>query len=550
MLTALSIQNVVIIEKLAIEFKAGLCALTGETGAGKSILLDSLGLATGSRADSGLVRKGAEQASVSAVFEVPTAHPSRTVLQDADLEWDTTLILRRVLGADGRSKAFINDQPVSAGLLRQVGESLLEIHGQFDTQGLLDPSTHRGILDAYAGGESRALATLWDRWKEKLRAVQDLQDAARTAKTDEEFLRAAIEDLDGLSPEAGEEEELAALRERLMHREKVLEGLNAAYHALSGEHDPVRAAMSALDRLSDKTGEAGQAIMAALERASAEMQEAVSAIQSLSADMEHSEHDLESIDDRLFALRGQARKHNCTVDELAAKREELALRLNRIEHSDDLIADALKAADLARGLFVKSAEAVSKQRVAAASKLNSLVATELPPLKLERARFETKVEPLPEPDWGPDGLDRVRFLVATNPGAEAGPLNKIASGGEMSRFMLAIKVVMAETGAAGTLIFDEVDAGIGGAVADAVGERLARLAKDKQILVVTHSPQVAARASHHWIVRKDGKESVTTSVLHLPEFPARREEIARMLSGASITEEARAAADKLLESAA
>lgn len=550
MLTTLSIQNVVIIEKLAIEFRAGLCALTGETGAGKSILLDSLGLATGSRADSTLVRKGAEQASVSAVFEVPSNHLSQSIFQNANLEWDRTLILRRVLGADGRSKAFINDQPVSAGLLRQVGESLLEIHGQFDTQGLLDPSTHRDILDAYAGVEKNALPGLWGRWKEKLNVVQDLQDAARTAKTDEDYLRAAIEDLDGLSPEPGEEEELAALRERLMHREKVLEGLNAAYDALSGDHDPVRVAMGALDRLSGKTGEAGSAILATLERASTEIQEAVSAIQSLSADMEHSEHDLESIDERLFSLRAQARKHGCSVDELPKKREEFALRLNRIEHSDDLIAEAMKAAEQARSVFVKAAEEVHEQRKKSAARLDSLVAKELSPLKLDRARFETKVDALPESEWGPDGLTRVRFLVATNPGSEAGPLNKIASGGEMSRFMLAIKVVMAETGAAGTLIFDEVDAGIGGAVADAVGERLARLASNKQILVVTHSPQVAARASHHWIVKKDGKDSVTTSVLHLPELPARREEIARMLSGASITPEARAAADRLLESAA
>ncbi|MCD8525915.1 MAG: DNA repair protein RecN, partial [Alphaproteobacteria bacterium] len=450
------------------------------------------------------------------------------------------------LGADGRSKAFINDQPVSAGLLRQVGETLLEIHGQFDTQGLLDPATHRAILDSYAGVDTGSIGQHWNRWRECVRAAEELQAASHNAKTDEDYLRAAIEDLDGLAPKPGEECELASLRESLMHREKVLEGLNAAYFALSGEADPLRAAQGALARIADKANV--DEAMAALDRANAEMEEAREVIQSLSADLEHAEHNLESIDDRLHELRAQARKHNCSVDELAATREELAARLNRIEHSDDLIAEALKAAETARAAYIKSAESLHEIRVKTASKLDNLVAKELPPLKLDRARFETKVESLPESEWGPEGTSRVRFLVATNPGAEAGPLNKIASGGEMSRFMLAIKVVMAETGAAGTLIFDEVDAGIGGAVADAVGERLARLAKDKQILVVTHSPQVAARAGHHWIVKKDGAESVTTSVLHLPEPFQRREEIARMLAGAEVTNEARAAADRLLES--
>ncbi|MCD8562781.1 MAG: AAA family ATPase, partial [Alphaproteobacteria bacterium] len=399
MLTSLTIQNVVIIEKLAIEFKAGLCALTGETGAGKSILLDSLGLATGSRADSGLVKKGAEQASVSAVFEVPVMHPSQNILRDADIESDTTLILRRVLGADGRSKAFINDQPVSAGLLRQVGETLLEIHGQFDTQGLLDPATHRGLLDAYAGADVKELAGLWENWRECVKEAQDLQNAALNAKTDEEYLRAAIEDLDELSPKAGEEEELASLRESLMHREKVLEGLNAAYYALSGEADPVRAAQGALSRIAGKANV--DEALAALSRAEAEMEEAREVIQSLSADLEHSEHNLESIDDRLHELRAQARKHNCHVDELPAKREELATRLNRIEHSDDLIAQALKAADMARGAYIKAAEKLDDLRRQAAGKLDFLVAQELPPLKLDRARFETSVETVPEAEWGP-----------------------------------------------------------------------------------------------------------------------------------------------------
>lgn len=544
MLSSLRIQNIVLIEELGIEFQSGLCALTGETGAGKSILLDSLGLATGARAESGLVRKGAEQASVSASFEIPVDHPALAILETAELHGDETLILRRSLTADGRSKAYINDQPVSAGLLREVGQRLLEIHGQFDTQGLLDPKTHRQLLDDYAGIDG-ALGVVWEAWKAQERALEELQNRAQASKSEEEFLRTALEDLDALEPQPGEEETLSQLRESLMHREQVLQAFSEAYHTLNGENDPVRIAWGALDRVADKA-DAGEAI-AALDRASAEIQEAVSLIQTLSSDLEHSEHNLETIDDRLFALRAQARKHDCAVDDLAAKRQELAVALNAIEHADDLLAEQMKKAEAAQKEYEAAALKIREQRQVAAQKLDTLVARELGPLKMDRARFTTAVEPA-EPS--PHGMDRVRFLVATNPGSEPGPLNKIASGGEMSRFMLAIKVVMAETGSAGSLVFDEVDAGIGGSTADAVGERLARLAVSKQILVVTHSPQVAARASHHYIVQKQGDADVTTSVIPLESNQKRREEIARMLAGATITEEARAAADKLLESKA
>lgn len=548
MLESLSIQNVVIIEKLLIEFQGGLCTLTGETGAGKSILLDSLGLATGMRAEAALVRKGAENAQVTAVFDLPADHVIYHKLREAglSLEGGEAIVLRRVLSADGRSKAFINDQPVSVGLLREIGQDLIEIHGQFDTQGLLDPSTHRAILDEYAGIDG-ALDAVWDSFVTAQDDYKRLQDDAGRSREEEEYLRSALEDLDALAPEEGEEEALSALRERLMHREQVLEALNAAYHCLQGEHDPVRKASGILDRISDKLGEGGAAILDALDRASVEMQEAVSSIQSLFADMEYEEHNLQTIDDRLHALKAQARKHQCAVDELPLKRDELAQRLNRIEHADDLLNDAARKVEQSRSAYLKAAREISARRQEAAQRLDGLVMTELAPLKLERARFYTQVEALPEAEWGVHGLDRIRFLVATNPGAEPGPLHKIASGGEMSRFMLALKVVMAETGAAQTLIFDEVDAGIGGSTADAVGERLYRLARDKQILVVTHSPQVAARANHHWIVQKGGDSVVTTNVIALPDRAARCEEIARMLSGASITPEARAAAGKLLE---
>lgn len=552
MLESLSIQNVVIIEKLTIGFKAGLCTLTGETGAGKSILLDSLGLAIGMRAESGLVRKGADQAAVSAMFSIAPQSAVYQKITEAGLSIESgeAIVLRRALSSDGRSKAFINDQPVSVGLLRVIGAELLEIHGQFDTQGLLDPSTHRAMLDEYAGVKGD-LDSVWTDWQEAKAAYLALKEDTENSRAEEEYLRGALEDLDTLAPQGGEEEHLATLRERLMHREQVLEGLNMAYEYLQGEEDPVRKASGILDRLGSKLGEAGQDILAALDRASNEVQEAVSAIQSLFADMEHEDHDLQSIDDRLFSLRAQARKFGCEVDALPEKREELAEKLNRIEHADDLLAEAGRKVEQSRDAYLERAKALSKRRSEAAEKLDTLVIKELAPLKLERAQFHTQVESSEdEGSWGAHGIDRIRFLVATNPGAEPGPLHKIASGGEMSRFMLALKVVMAEVGTAQTLIFDEVDAGIGGGTADAVGERLARLAADKQILVVTHSPQVAARANHHWIVQKGGDQTVTTNVVELPSRKERCEEIARMLSGAAITQEARAAANKLLEASA
>lgn len=545
MLVSLSIQNVVLIDRLTIDFREGLCALTGETGAGKSILLDSLGLALGARSDSGLVRKGADAAQVTAEFHIEKNHPALSLLKNSDLNASQDLILRRSVSADGRSRAFINDQPVSINLLSQIGETLVEIHGQFETQGLLNPSTHAEMLDEYAGLKS--IEPLWSAWRTEAKKLEQLKLDAQKSRSEEDYLRQAVEDLDELSPKPGEENQLSGLRERLMHREKALEGLNAAYNILNGEDDPVRKASGALARIAAKLAGGVDAAIAALDRAAAETQEALAAIQSLSADLQHSDHDLESIDDRLHELRAQARKHQCAVDDLAAMRDTLAARLNLIEHADETLAAQMKKVEQARKIYIAQAEKDSAQRHIAAAKLDKLVARELTPLKLDKARFVTKVETLDEKDWGASGSDRVRFLVATNPGAEPGALNKIASGGEMARFMLALKVVMAEIGVAETLIFDEVDTGIGGAVADAVGERLARLSKKRQVLVVTHAPQVAARAGSHYIVKKDGAKSVKTDVALLPDIKARREEIARMLSGAKITDEARNAADKLLE---
>jgi DNA repair protein RecN (Recombination protein N) len=545
MLTALCIENVVLIERLEIEFRRGLCVLTGETGAGKSILLDALGLAMGARAESSLVRKGAHQAQVTAEFEIAPNHPCVDILYNANLQGGDVLVLRRSVSADGRSRAFINDQPVSAGLLKQVGESLLEIHGQFETQGLLDVGTHRGILDGYGEHPKENTNQTWHAWKTAKEELEKIKTESEKARAEESFLRAAVEDLDGLNPQPGEEESLSAARNRLMHREKVLLALATADDALNGENDPVQKALAVLSKVADKIGPKATEAMAALERASAETQEAIAILQSISSDMEERE-DIESIDDRLYELRAQARKHHCTVDELSALRDRLAARLSLIERGDEALAEQMKAVDRARKDYIAAADALSSARKAAALKLDKLVQRELPPLKMDKAKFVTSIEDLPEAEWGEGGFDRVRFLVATNPGAAPGPINKIASGGEMARFMLALKVVMAEVGEQ-SLIFDEADSGVGGAVADAVGERLARLAKLRQILVVTHSPQVAARADHHYIVRKDGVKNVKTTVEYLGGDTARREEIARMLSGAEITKEARAAADRLLK---
>ncbi len=548
MLAGLTIKNVVLIDHLFIQFDKGLCALTGETGAGKSILLDSLGLALGARSESGLVRKGEDTANVSAEFDVPAKHPVFAFLQEQGIEAETPLVLRRTVATDGKSRAFINDHPVSVSLLKQVGEMLVEIHGQFDTQTLLNPRVHRGLLDEYAeaGKDIAALNTVWTQWKEAENAlIQKKQDMER-ARSEESYLRAALEQLDELSPKEGEEEKLTQLRTRLMKREQNIDNFNSAFKGSENAMSSLNGVWKALE----KAGEGGSDIAKALDRAMAELQEVSNGVEGLIASLDDSEYSLSEIDDRLFALKGQARKHACTIDELPTKRDELASLLRGIEHQEDTLAALEKNVAKSRKEYEDKAKSLSAKRKSAAKTLDKLVAKELGPLKLDKARFETEVAQLPDNEWGANGIDRVQFLVATNPGADAGPLNKIASGGEMARFMLALKVVLTETGVAQTLVFDEVDSGIGGATADAVGERLARLAKQRQILVVTHSPQVAAKSNYHAIVVKTGKANPTTKVLPLSNSNERTEEIARMLSGAEITKEARAQATKLLEKAA
>ncbi|PZQ48671.1 MAG: DNA repair protein RecN [Micavibrio aeruginosavorus] len=548
MLAGLTIKNVVLIDHLFIQFDKGLCALTGETGAGKSILLDSLGLALGARSESGLVRKGEQAANVSAEFDLPSSHPVFAFLKEQGIDAENPLVLRRSVATDGKSRAFLNDHPISVSLLKQIGEMLVEIHGQFDTQTLLNPRVHRGLLDEYAQSEAAiaALQDAWDVWKDARDALEQKRADMERARAEESYLRAALEQLDDLDPQAGEEEKLVGLRSRLMKREQYIENYATAQRG----SEQATAQLNTVWKALEKAGEGGSETAKALDRTMAELQEVSAGIDSLLSSLEDSEYSLSEIDDRLFALKAQARKHACAMEELPAKREEISALLKGIEHQEDTLAALEKDVAKAKKDYMDKAGALSTKRAGAAKQLDKLVAKELVPLKLDKARFETQIEKMNENEWGPEGFDRVQFLVATNPGASAGPLNKIASGGEMSRFMLALKVVLAEVGVAQTLVFDEVDSGIGGATADAVGERLARLAKARQILVVTHSPQVAAKAGYHAIVMKTGKTNPTTKVLPLSNSNERTEEIARMLSGAEITKEARAQAAKLLEKAA
>lgn len=546
MLSSLTIKNVVLIDHLVIDFKSGLCALTGETGAGKSILLDSLGLALGVRAESGLVRSGEEQASVTAAFQISPSHDANKILEDADIEIeDDMLLLRRVVSTSGKSRAFINDQPVSVSLLKSVGDILVEIHGQFETQGLLNPQTHRAMLDAYAGFD-HPLKAIWEDWKTQEDELGRLRRLSERSHAEENFLRASLEDLDALNPQIGEEETLSALRERLKYKEQVSEALMRADELLNAENDPVRGAWSALERIANRASDVLDPAIDALGRASAEMQEAATIVRNALIDLQEGTENPEEIDERLFGLRAQARKFNCAVDDLPQRREDLARELDLIAHADEAITAQSQKAAQAKASYITAAKDLSAKRKDVAQKLNRLVQAELAPLKLEKAKFITDIESLDEVDWSEHGIDRVRFLVSTNPGMPPGPIHKIASGGEMSRFMLALKVVIAQEGSTHSFIFDEVDTGIGGSTADAVGERLARLAASKQVLVVTHAPQVAARANYHWIVEKNGEAPVKTTITPLTTRAARCEEIARMLSGAQITKEARAAADKLL----
>jgi DNA repair protein RecN (Recombination protein N) len=550
MLTALAIRDVVLIEALDLDFASGLGALTGETGAGKSILLDALGLALGQRADAGLVRQGASQAGVTASFDLPPDHPAFSLLGDGGMEAEPgePLVIRRLVRADGGSRAFVNDQPASAGLLRQIGAALVEIHGQHDDRGLLNPRGHRALLDAFGRLDTASVAQAHARWRDAEALLDQAATELEEADRDREWLEHAVAELSAFAPVPGEEAELAEARATMQKGARLTDDLETVSTQLEGSEGALAQLRQAARRLDRLAGEhdALATALAALDRAVNEASEAEDAIARAREAMVFDPARLEAMETRLFDLRALARKHRVEPDALAALAGELADRLARIEAGSDGIAALEKAAAAARAAYAAAAATLSAGRAAAAARLDAAVAAELAPLKLDAARFRTVIEPLAEAQWSPVGQDRVEFEISTNPGAPFGSLIKIASGGELSRFILALKVALAEEGGAATMIFDEVDRGVGGAVAAAIGDRLARLATRAQILIVTHSPQVAARADRHWLIAKRSDGLVARTGVHILDQGERREEIARMLSGAEVTDEARAQAQRLL----
>ena len=573
MLTALAIRDVVLIERLDLGFGPGLTVLTGETGAGKSILLDSLGLALGARAEAGLVRAGAAQASVTACFAPPAGHPVAALLGEGGIaaEPGEDIVLRRVLGGDGRSRAFVNDQPVGVALLRRIGAALVEVQGQHEQMGLADPASHAALLDAFGVPPPlRAeVASAWAAWRGARDALARARDAIAAARRDEEWLTHAVSELATLAPQPGEEEALAGERQRLQQAERRAEAIAAAAAELSpGSHGrdrrnpgpgaALRAAARALQRLIPTTPRelAAQPMpppenpvdpaLAALERAEEALAEAETLLSRLAAEAESDPRRLEQAEERLFALRAAARKHAVAVADLPGLLDTLSARLAALQTGEAEVAALEAAAATGRTRYEAAAGALSAARVAAARRLDRAVGRELPPLRLEKARFRAEATSLAEAEWGPGGADAVRFLIATNPGQELGSLARVASGGELSRLMLALKVVLATGSPVPTLVFDEVDAGIGGATAASVGERLARVAEGVQVLVVTHSPQVAARGAAHLRVAKASAAGRTATLVEALDPAARREEIARMLAGETVTQAARAAAAELL----
>jgi DNA repair protein RecN (Recombination protein N) len=555
MLSRLSIRDIVLIDRLDIDFADGLAVLTGETGAGKSILLDSFALALGARGDAALVRQGVEQGQVIAAFELGRNHPARKLLKANDISADDELILRRAQFADGRTRAFVNDQPVSVQILKQLGEALVEIHGQHDERALVDAATHRRLLDAFGGLEDDAaqVEQLWEARREAQAAADAHRAEVERAKRESDWLRHAVDELGKLNPQAGEETALAERRTTMMQAEKVSEDLRDAHDVIAGSNSSVPALSGVIRRLErrsaqaptlvDPTVKALDAALTALEETRAHLEAALR-----TADFDPAE--LERIEERLFALRAAARKYNVPVDELNALARKYDSDIALIDAGEEKLKALDAAAKKAEDDYRAAAGTLSKARTKSAGALDKAVNGELAPLKLERAKFSTEIVS-DAAVAGPNGIDRVEFWVQTNPGTRPGPLMKVASGGELARFLLALKVVLADRGSAPTLVFDEIDTGVGGAVADAIGMRLGRLASGVQVLAVTHAPQVAARANRHYVISKDALEKgkrVATRINEVAE-ERRREEIARMLAGAEITNEARAAAEQLIKAA-
>ncbi|WDI30404.1 DNA repair protein RecN [Hyphococcus flavus] len=554
MLTALQIQDFVLIDQARLTLGAGMTALTGETGAGKSILLDALGLAVGGRAERGAVRQGAKQGIVSVIFEPQSNHPVWKVLEENGLDTgEDQVILRRVQGTDGRGRGFVNDQPVSIRMLRTVGETLIEIHGQHDGRGFLTASAHRGMLDEFGGLSKKAdaMRALWRDWRDAEEALEEKKRERDAAIREADYLRHVVGALGKLDPQEDEEAELALRRAELMASDKIADDLNAAAAAMSdgGFDSKLAGALRRIERAAAQmSGDDNPLakLAARLDSALNEAAEARSALDDAIARFGADPDELDRVEERLFALRAEARKHGVTPDGLCGFLEKARQTLDDLEQGEAAFGELEETMRKTKAAFEKEAKALSKARVEAAKKLDRAVAKELAPLKLGKAAFETKVAS-DESHPTSEGFDTVEFMVATNPGAPAGPLKTIASGGELSRFVLAMKAALSVKENRTVIIFDEVDAGVGGAVADAVGERLARLASDAQVLVVTHSPQVAARAGSHWRIEKKQTKSTTLTKVTPLEPSDREEEIARMLSGAEVTDEARAAARRLLK---
>jgi len=560
MLARLSIRDIVLIERLDIEFSRGLAVLTGETGAGKSILLDAFALALGGRGDAGLVRHGAEQGQVTATFDVPKGHPASALLTENGLD-DTSfqdsceMILRRVQLADGRTRAFINDQSISVQTLKAIGTALVEIHGQHDERALVDASTHRRLLDAFSGLEKdvAALEKLWEARREAKAALDEHRAGMERAAREADYLRHASDELRKLAPRDGEETALAERRTSMMQGEKIAADLREAKEAVSGDHSPVASLSAAVRRLERRAANSPALVEPAVKAIDTAINALEEADQHLSAALVAADFDpaeLERIEERLFALRAASRKYSTPVDGLAALAAKYAADVALIDAGADQLKKLEEVADAADKRYAAAATRLSAARVKSAEKLDKAVNAELAPLKLERAIFTTQIESDPASP-GPQGYDRVEFWVQTNPGTKPGPLMKVASGGELSRFLLALKVVLSDRGSAPTLVFDEIDTGVGGAVADAIGARLSRLASKVQVMAVTHAPQVAARANQHLLISKDALDRGKRVATRVNALAAdhRREEIARMLAGAEITAEARAAAERLLKAA-
>lgn len=551
MLVNLSIRNIVLIEKLDLTWRAGLCTLTGETGAGKSILLDALALATGARGDAGLVRSGADQGTVIAAFDIAEDQLVTQIMQEHDIPYEGQIILRRVQSKDGRSRAFINDTPVNVNLLKTVGSALVEIHGQNESQSLTDGPVQLSLIDSYAGHQDKVhqLKEKYVHLKECEEQLELYKNASERAAAEEDFLRYSLEELEKLDPKEGEEEKLSDERTLLMNSEKIAGYIAEALALLEGDkalHSALNGALRQLEKIADQAAGRLDTTITALERAVIESDEAQTQLHDASRDMVYDPQRLEQVEERLFGLKALARKHGVQVDQLPATKAMLQQQLDDIKSGADRLEELRKNVTQAFSEYKVMALSISKTRLDAAEKLDKTVMKELEPLKLNGGGFQTAFTHVEPSTGSASGIDSVQFMASTNPGMPSGPISKIASGGELARFMLALKVALAEASDPLTMVFDEVDAGVGGAVAEAVGSRLKLLAESGQVLVVTHSPQVAACGNHQWLISKSVDGDNTMTRVDELSTQSREEEIARMLSGALVTEEARAAAVRLL----